>query len=237
MQPHFYKKTPMSIGHQTSTCVMRICCLLLLFFVGVPWAVFAQGTPGFYKPGRQAGSGLGFRAGLNHSVATVTQYYLNSATFTTTLGGVKARNGLYVSGFYYKDLLTNQVAYRMETNLQLKQTGFVDAQGKPVYTARYYYVGLTPLLGLHLSNKLTVYTGPEINVLLAKAQAVGKGYPLEIGITARLAYSFGNLGAEISYFRGFTKYDRLGDGGVTGTMYHHDFYNQNTQIGLVYHWK
>ena len=215
---------------------MRIHRLLVLsyLYLGVPCALFSQGTPDFYKAERQSGSGLGFRVGLNHSVATVTQYYLNSATFTSTLGGVKAKNGIYVGGFYYKDLPANRLGYRMEANLQMKQTGFVDAQGKPVYTAHYYYLGLTPLLSLHLLNKLTVHTGPEINVLFAKTSAIGKGYPLEAGATVRVSWSFGNLGAEISYFKGFTTYDQKEVSVITGYS-NHDFYNQNAQIGLIYY--
>lgn len=214
---------------------MKVHCLLVLFYLymGVPCALFAQGTPDFYKANPQAGSGLGFRLGLNHSVATVTQYYMNSSTFTSTLGGVKARNGIYMGGFYYKDLTTNRLGYRIEANLQMKQTGFADAQGKPVYTAHYYYAGLTPLLSLHLLNRLTIHTGPEINVLFAKTRAVGKGYPLEAGATVRVSWSFSNLGAEISYFRGFTTYDQKE---VNALGYsNHDFYNQNTQVGLIYH--
>lgn len=78
--------------------------------------------------------------------------------------------------------------------------------------------------------QLTVYAGLELNIMLAKHDEIGRNsYPVEVGATVRLLYSFRNLGVELSYVRSFTQYDFLTFGG-----YRQDFYNRNVQVGLIY---
>ncbi|MVM33531.1 hypothetical protein GO755_26070 [Spirosoma sp. HMF4905] len=216
---------------------MKKLYYLLTLCVCIPSAMQAQSKTDFYRLSHQQRSGFGFRMGLNYSLATVSDFYVNSSTPITSLGGVRPKSSYYLGGFYYKELIPNQLTYRLEANLQQKGVGSVDPVGKPVINARYYYLGVTPLIGLQLFNKLTIYTGPELNVLVAKTNSWGKGYPLEIGLTARLSYTVGKIGIEASYFRGFTRYDQLKDSSPFGGPFEFDFYNQNAQLGLIYHWQ
>jgi hypothetical protein len=106
--------------------------------------------------------------------------------------------------------------------------------GNTVFNATYYYLGVSPLIGLRLTDRLTIYTGPDVNVQIARGKSWGKGYPLELGINARVAYSFGRFGVEAGYFRGFTRIDRFEAGDISGGPVINDIYNQHVQTGINY---
>lgn len=136
----------------------------------------------------------------------------------------------YIGGFYTRDILPNQIALRTDLGLQAKGAG---AAYKSV---TYYYLSAAVALGVHLMPKLSLYLGPEINLLTLKQNSWGKGAPVEFGATSRLVYQFGAVGLELGYFRSLSPYDRsdinatsLGSG-----PFSNDFYNQNVQLGCTY---
>lgn len=152
---------------------------------------------------------------------------------TSYLGGVEPQFGYYLGGFLYKDLTPNRLTFRLDATIQMKSARAAN-NGKTVFNASYYYLGITPLIGLRLTDRLTIYTGPEGSLQVAKGKSWGKGYPFELGVHARLTYDFGRFGAELGYFRGFTRIDRFEIGGIPGGPGTNDIYNQHVQAGLIY---
>lgn len=214
---------------------IRVFVIAIFMGISTPWAVFAQGGSVFYRQSYQGDSGIGFKGGVNYSFPTVTAAVVSSSLATSFLGGVQPRYGYYIGGFMYKDLAPDQLTFRLDATLQMKGIGS-GYQGKTVLRARYYYVGLSPLIGVHLHKNLTVYMGMEANVLLAKQNPWGKTYPFEIGTTLHVAYTLGAFSVEAGYFRGFTKLDRFELYNQPGGPAINDFYNQNIQLGLLYNW-
>lgn len=198
---------------------------------------YAQKGTEFYQEPSRVSSGIGFRVGINYSVPAVTAAVMPvSGSLTTSyLEGVESKFGYYIGGYVYKYILPNQLAFRLDATMQMKalRAAF---NSRTVANASYYYLGLTPLIGLHLTNRLIVYTGPEINLQVANQTPWGKGAPLEIGTTVRFTYTINKLAAEMSYFRGFTKTDRFEIYNLPGGPGINDIYNQNVQIGLIYQW-
>ncbi|AUD01521.1 hypothetical protein [Spirosoma pollinicola] len=200
------------------------------------WAVFAQPDADFYKStARQPTSGVGFRVGLNYSKPAVTSAVVvaSPSTATSYLGGVEPQFGYYIGAYLYHDLRPNQFTFRLDATVQA-QVARAAYNGKTVANPSYYYLGMTPLVGLHLTNNLTIYTGPEVNLQVARRGSWGKGYPLEVGVNMRFTYSFGRFGAEVGYFRGFTKIDRFELYNLPGGPAINDIYNQNMQAGILY---
>lgn len=210
--------------------------LLNIFFIScIPCAVFAQGIQEFYQTTKPSSHGIGLRIGTNYSYPTVTAAVDRRTNTTTTLIGVTPRFGYYVSGFTYKDIIPNQLSFRLDATLQMKGVG-AEYNGRATVKANYYYFGLSPQIGLRLANHFTVYVGAEANTLISKMNPWGKTYPLEFGGLIRFAYQIGNYGLEASYFKGFTKYDSFIVSNLPGPAgsSNNDFYNQNIQLGIFY---
>lgn len=216
--------------------LIRPYLLAILLVLFTPWASFAQGVKGYYQPEYPTQSGIGFRAGTNYSFSTVTSAVVSNSAITSYLGGVTPRFGYYVGGFLYKDLAPARLTFRLDATLQMKGIGG-SYMGKIVRKGRYYYAGLSPQIGVRLTDKLTVYSGVEANLLLAKQNSWGATYPFEIGSNLRVVHTFGTFRVEVGYFRGFNKVDRLElQTQLPGGSAINDFYNQNLQIGLLYNW-
>ncbi|MBN8821017.1 hypothetical protein [Spirosoma sp. 48-14] len=201
---------------------------LVIFLVACPWEGFAQRTTDFYKRQTDQRSFIGLRAGINYSHTAVRAYNVGP------LAGMRPFAGFYLGGFFQKNLQSDLV-YRLDANVQMKGVRVLNASGNVGIRAKYYYVGFTPQFGIQLMRQLTMYAGPELNIMLAKHDEIGRNsYPVEVGATVRLLYSFRTLGVEFSYFRSFTQYDFLTFGQTSTAGYRHDFYNRNLQVGLVY---
>lgn len=200
---------------------MRFCSLL--YFLIVPWAIFAQGTTDFYDNQKPRLNGIVFRTGVNYSI---TRY---STTPNVQLGNLEPRAGLYIGSFYYKDLAVNGLVFRADAIFQARQLGGVDKRGLSVRESKYYYVGISPLLGLRLATHLTAFVGPELNVQIGRNDTFGRGQPIEVGAITRVVYAFRKIGVECSYFRGFSPYEQFT---LFGDKF--DFYNQNWQIGITH---
>lgn len=206
---------------------------LLCLCLSLSWAIHAQERPDFYRKPVKQGNGFMLRAGLTYTIPTVTTYYVNSSIPTSILWGVRPKTGFYVGGSYYTDLATNRLSLRFDGTLQQKSTKTVNPYNSYSATMSYYYAGFAPLIGLQLAGPLTIYTGPEVNLMIINKNAWGKVTPLDIGPTVKCVYSFQKIKAEISYSRGFVQYDHL-DINLPGGPAKHDFYNQTLQAGLIY---
>jgi hypothetical protein len=205
----------------------------ILLVAGMSGPSVAQKASDFYRLPTRPSSGIGFRVGLNYSTPSVTAAVVKSTMFTTFLGGVEPQFGYYLGGYLYKDLTPDRLTFRLDATIQMKSARAAD-NGKTVFNASYYYLGITPLIGLRLTDRLTIYTGPEGSLQVAKGKSWGKGYPFELGVNARLTYDFGRFGAELGYFRGFTRIDRFEIGGIPGGPATNDIYNQHVLAGLTY---
>lgn len=208
---------------------------VLLVILSLYGEAYAQEAEFYSKNQTARRSGIGFRVGTNYSSPTVTTAVDKRTNTTTTLAGVIPRFGYYISGFTYKDLIPNQVLFRLDATLQMKGVG-AEYNGIPTVKASYYYFGLSPQVGLQLTNQFTVYVGAEANTLISKANPWGKTYPLEFGGSIRFTYQIGHYGLEAGYFKGFTKYDSFVTSNLPGSAgsSNNDFYNQNIQLGLFY---
>ena len=215
-------------------CMKKYATSFFLVYFNFSCAVLAQEKLKFYIKQHQSSTGIGFRGGINYSISTVTSDEVNPQSILSFLGGVRPQTGYYIGGFYYKDLSPNQLTFRMEATLQRKGVNSVSQNGVLIKKANYYFLGFIPILGLHLLDRFVVYTGPELNILLTKHDAWGNSYPVEIGALVRFQYTIRRMGIEGSYFRGFTRYDRLEGGYILGGPSVHDFYNQNFQVGITY---
>ena len=215
---------------------IRLLLVLTYCWIGIHWATYTQGNTDFYQKKYQSKNELGLRAGVNYSLSTVTNYYVNSSILITSLGGVRPKTGFYIGSTYSRDLATERILFRLDATLQMKGSNSVDLNGKSVYNARYYYLGLSPQIGLHITPKLTLTTGLETNLLVAKQMAWGSGSPLEIGTVLRATYALGPFKAEVGYVRAFNRYDQLVGPPQPGGPSRFDFYNQNWQVGLIYNW-
>lgn len=215
--------------------IFRHITLFVLLALYTPWACFAQGVSDFYRQSYPSKSGIGFRSGLNYSFPNLTAAVVQSPNATSFLGGVVPRYGYYIGGFLYKDLSPTQLTFRLDATLQMKGVGGI-YMNKIVHRARYYYAGISPMIGVNLTNKLTIYTGVEANLLIANQNPWGKTYPFELGTSLRLTYNFGLFRTEIGYSRGFNKFDRFELNNLPGGPVRNDFFNQNIQVGVLYNW-
>lgn len=208
--------------------ILRRAFVILVILT--PWTAIAQGVTDFYqlKPGTGRNSGL--RAGINYSIPVVTPK-VGPRPFQ--LVGVIPSYGFYIGESYYRYLLPDQLLFRLDATFQQKNAG-AGVNGKLMNNANYYYIGITPLIGLHLTDNLLVYTGFDANLLIGKYRPWGKGYPFEVGTSFRINYLVGRFGLEVNYFRGFTRFDRFELPAVPGE--YNDFYNQSIQVGLLYLW-
>ncbi|WP_080057697.1 outer membrane beta-barrel protein [Spirosoma aerolatum] len=201
---------------------------LSVILIVLSWDGFAQSGTDFYKYQPDTRRFVGLRVGVNYSHTAVRAYNIGP------LAGMRPFAGFYIGGFFQKNLQSDLV-YRLDANVQMKGVRVLNTSGNVGIQAKYYYAGFTPQFGLQLMRQLTVYAGPELNIMLAKHDEIGRNsYPVEVGATVRLLYSFRNLGVELSYFRSFTQYDFLTFGQASTAGYRHDFYNRNLQVGLVY---
>lgn len=207
--------------------------LVIILVTGVSGPLLAQKASDFYSLSARPSSGIGFRVGLNYSTPSVTAAVVKPPFFTSHLGGVEPQFGYYLGGFLYKDLARDRLTFRLDATLQMKSARAA-YNGNTVFNATYYYLGVSPLIGLRLTDRLTIYTGPDVNVQITRGKSWGKGYPLELGINARVTYSFGRFGVEAGYFRGFTRIDRFEAGGISGGPVINDIYNQHVQTGINY---
>ena len=205
----------------------------IVLVVGIAGSAQAQKASDFYSLSTRPRSGIGFRVGLNYSTPSVTAAVARPPLITSYLGGVEPQFGYYLGGFLYKDFSRDRLTFRLDATIQMKAARAA-YNGNTVFNAAYYYLGITPLIGLRLTDKLTIYTGPDVNLQVSRGKSWGKGYPLELGVNARLTYSFGRFGAEVGYFRGFTRIDRFEAGGLPGGPAINDIYNQHVQAGLNY---
>lgn len=216
--------------------ILRFISLFVLLTFYTPWVCFAQGVSDFYRQSYPSKSGIGFRSGLNYSFPNITAAVVQSPNATSYLGGITPRYGYYIGGFFYKNLAPTQLIFRVDATLQMKGVGS-RYLGKLVRKSRYYYAGLSPLIGVNLTNRLMAYTGIEANLLIARQnQWNDKSYPIELGTTIRFTYNFGSFKAEIGYSRGFNKFDRFELYNLPGGPSINDFYNQNIQVGVIYNW-
>ncbi|GAB3785788.1 hypothetical protein GCM10028818_48020 [Spirosoma horti] len=170
---------------------------------------------------------------MNYSTPSVTATPVRPPFITSYLSGVEPQFGYYLGGYLYKDLTPDRLTFRLDATIQMKSARAA-YNGKTVFNASYYYLGITPLIGLRLTDRLTIYTGLEGSLQVARGKSWGKGYPLELGVTARLTYDFGRFGAELGYFRGFTRIDRFEIGSIPGSPATNDIYNQHVLVGLTY---
>lgn len=214
---------------------MRRTLLVVVICVAVslPWIGFSQGVSDFYRQSYPSRSSIGFRAGVNYSFPAVTAAVVRAPLATSFLGGIEPRYGYYVGGFLTKNITSTPLTFRLDATLQMKAVGS-SYLGNIVRRSRYVYMGLSPQLGVNLTNKLTVYSGLEANLLVDRQNSWGPAYPLEIGTALRFAYTFGAFRVEAGYFRGFNKFDRFELYGFPGGPGINDFYNQNLQVGLLY---
>lgn len=133
----------------------------------------------------------------------------------------------------HRDLVSDQVSFRLDATMQMKGVGS-EYNGRATVKASYYYLGLSPQIGLRFSEQFSVWLGAEANRLLSSVHAWGKTYPFEFGGLARLSYQIGQFGLETSYCKGFTKYDSLETISLPGGPSTNDFYNQTIQLGIFY---
>lgn len=203
----------------------------------IPWATYAQGITDFYrKPNLSISKiGIGFRGGINYSIPTIVASEVGNPLPVPYMAGLVPRFGYYLGGHIYKELPSNQLILRIDITLQMKEVGASD-KGRIFIKTKYYSLGVTPLVGLHITKKLTVFTGVEASIQLARDNPYPftSGYLLEIGTTLRFNYSLGRFGAEIGYFRGFTPIDQSYAFRLPGSSATNNFYNQNLQAGLVF---
>lgn len=202
--------------------IFFVCVLLTL-----SWATSAQDNVNFYKNPDPVKTSKGLRLGVNYSVSTLGLQ--PNARFE----GIRPSTGFYIGSFYSKEILPDQLSFRLDALLQRKGAGIYDINNREVNHAVYYYAGVSPQIGLQLARNLNVFIGPECNLLVVRNRDFGKSKPIEIGATVRLSYFINRIGIEASYFRGFTTYDRLESFTISPPIVV-DFYNQNTQIGLIY---
>ncbi|GAB3028900.1 hypothetical protein [Spirosoma pulveris] len=203
--------------------------------VGLFGKIYAQTEAEFYQQSSRVNSGIGFRVGINYSVPAVTAAVVptSNSLSTSYLEGVESKFGYYIGGYLYKNIARDQLILRLDATMQMKALRAA-YNNKTVANPTYYYLGVTPLIGLHLTNRLIVYTGPEINLQVARQTVWGKGAPLEVGTALRLTYKISRFALEVGYFRGFTKIDRFEIYNLPGGPGINDIYNQNVQIGLTY---
>ncbi|GAB4036176.1 hypothetical protein [Spirosoma gilvum] len=210
---------------------------LTLFFLLTPWTVYAQADSAFYRPFVRDYStiGIGFRGGVNYSISTIVATEVGSPSPIPFIAGIVPQYGYYLGGSIYKNFSTKLFSLRLDATLQIKGFGS-EYNGQIIVKAKYYYLGLAPLVGFHLTPKLSVFTGPEANLQLLRKDTYPftSGYPLEIGTILRLSYAFGQFRAEAGYFRAFTPMDQSTAFRFPGSSAKNNFYNQNIQFGLLF---
>ncbi|WP_461127336.1 hypothetical protein [Spirosoma aerophilum] len=195
--------------------------------------VYAQQITDFYQKPNQSSKSIGYRAGVNYSIPTVTAAVVSNSLTTSYLAGVNPQLGFFLGGFYLKELLPDRLTFRVDATLQMKGTEAM-YNGKPVKKSRYYSLGLTPMVGIHLTNKLIAYTGIEANWQAGRQNAWGKGHPFEVGTTLRFTYPIKEVKVEIGYFKGFTRFDTFEAYNFAGGPAINAFYNQNLQVGILF---
>ena len=152
----------------------------------------------------------------------------------STIGGVYKSQGIasrstFYGGTFYQQSLNRWLVYRLELNYQQKGLEYRDQNDKVSFQQRLHYVGLTPLIGISPLTNLSVFIGPEAN------QLVKNSYPsptneiksIELGLTARVSYTYKWIGLEAGYFKGFTEYLNLNS--VDSET---KFKNRSWQVGL-----
>ncbi|QIP15356.1 hypothetical protein G8759_23375 [Spirosoma aureum] len=196
-----------------------------------PWAALGQGVTDFYQNHSESERRYGFRAGVNYS------YPIASAEprlIAISLAGLLPRYGFYIGGFYTRPIIKDQLSLRIDATFQQKGLKSRYINGQINLIAGYYYLGINPQIGLHLTRNITLLTGIEFNPLIRTQNAWADTDPLEVGLTFRLNYMFGRVGAEISYFKGFTRFAQAVTQIAGAGPF--DLYNQSAQVGLVYKW-
>ncbi|WP_461108779.1 hypothetical protein [Spirosoma koreense] len=154
--------------------------------------------------------------------------YIHSATIVAIenplLIGVippEPKAGFYVS-LAYEHQLSDRWTSQVEMHFQQKGFQTQNLERKTV-TIPYNYLGISPTVGFSPINPLTLFIGPELNILLNRSE----GKPAEFGLTGRARYQFNRIGITGGYFRALTMYQLTSSGTYS-------FTNQNWQIGLSY---
>lgn len=159
--------------------------------------------------------------------------YLESSTIvdiTNTLliglAPLKTKPGFYV-GFAYEHPLSTWFTSQIELNFQQKGHQFRGFPKEADMRSRYNYIGVTPMIGIKLIQKLCFLIGPELNLLISKSATWPDSKHAELGLVGRGRYQINRVGITGGYFRGLTVFDR-------SPTHTYSFTNQNWQVGLVY---
>jgi|GEM_PF-2769375 len=205
---------------------------LLLFVCSVitftSFGLKAQGVKDFYTIQPESPNHFAIRAGANYSITTVSA---TLTPFTTHLMGVTPKTGFYVGGTYFKNIVSDKLSFRLDATFQNKGVAST-YNGQLARTSSYYYLGVTPSLGLAIAKNVTMYAGVEVNQQIRSLNPWGEGSPVEFGTSIRANYALGRWRAEVSYFKGLTKYNQLDLTTLGATKFY--FFNQNVQAGLLY---
>ena len=86
------------------------------------------------------------------------------------------------------------------------------------------------MLGCSFPNNISLYIGPEVNVLLKKMTNIQSSRAVEVGLSAKSSYRLNNLLIELGYFKGVSPFSTQADPIFK-------YFNQNGQIGLSYKFK
>ena len=168
---------------------------------------------------------LGIRAGYLHTSTNLT--IQSGSPYQTLLGRVAPQNSYY-GGVFYHHSVRSWLAYRVETNYQLKGFNSQDQNGTTLSAQRFHYIGVTPLIGITPVTNLSLFVGPEANLFL-HASAGPNPDPIELGISGRISYRYQWIGLEVGYFNAFNQHLYLAP---SATRF--SFTNRTWQIGLLF---
>ncbi|MBD2705787.1 PorT family protein [Spirosoma sp. BT702] len=173
-------------------------------------------TPGYF----------GIRAGYQRVATDIA---------ISTIGGVYNSRGIaprstFYGGGFYQQSLNRWLVFRLELNYQQKGLEYLDQNVKPTVQQRLHYVGLTPLIGINPLPNLSVLIGPEGNQLVkdSSPSPTNEIKSIELGLTARISYTYKWIGLEAGYFKAFTGYQNLKSVDFESTSK-----NRSWQVGLL----
>ncbi|MCX6218463.1 outer membrane beta-barrel protein [Spirosoma sp.] len=141
-----------------------------------------------------------------------TDVFISASGNTYSNKGYAPRDAFY-TGIFYQQGFGKRFAYRIEANYQQKGYAHYDQNSDVMYQNRFHYVGLTPLIGFYPITNLSLLVGPEVNWLVKNSvyspyspTPAGNNRPVEVGLTARVAYRYKWIGLEVGYFNAFNEY-------------------------------
>ena len=169
------------------------------------------------------------RGGYARSIPNLDGNSIN-LQFPISVLGIKPINSYYFGLAYSYEW--SRFGLRTELNYQRKGMTGVDVNViKPAPPINeYHYIGVTPTISFRIVNKLIVYLGPEINLLVAKKSEFQYSHPVEVGLASRIGYRLQRAEINLGIVAAFNSYAYTKSGGQNILFYK----NTSLQAGLTY---